>query len=69
MRFKVAEIVKKTGIDKGNVSAYLNGKKPMSDNFYTNFMKEFAKDFKEETIISTQSPINKTESTSLEALI
>ena len=41
VRFKIAEIVKRTGIDKGNASAYLNGKKPMSDNFYKTVIKEF----------------------------
>lgn len=69
LRFPNSEISNKLGMDKGVVSSYLNGKKPMSDNFYTNFMEEFGKGFKEETISAIDSPINKTESQNLEALI
>ena len=38
LKFPVAEIARKTGEDKGNVSKILNGKLPISDNFYTTFM-------------------------------
>jgi transcriptional regulator with XRE-family HTH domain len=41
IRFPLAEIVKELGSDKGMVSAYLNGKKPISDKFYSNFMQKF----------------------------
>ncbi|MBK7883028.1 MAG: hypothetical protein IPJ81_03850 [Chitinophagaceae bacterium] len=41
IRFPVAEIVKKTGLNKGNVSAMLAGKKTLSDNFYNAFMQKF----------------------------
>lgn len=45
MRFPVATIVKETGLNKGYVSAVLNGKKPISDNFWDTFNKKFpAKD-------------------------
>lgn len=52
---KVLAIIKSTGMrkpnatlmrgipeNKGNVSAYLNGKKPMSDNFYNTFIEKFS---------------------------
>lgn len=45
VRFPVADIVKKLEVDKGVVSAYLNGKKPISDNFYAKFIKEYESDF------------------------
>lgn len=41
MRFPVAKISKDMGKSKGEVSAYLSGKKPMSDNFYGTFMALF----------------------------
>ena len=41
MKFPNAEIHKKLNEDPGNISSYLNGKKPMSDNFYTSFMEAF----------------------------
>lgn len=41
VRFPVAAIVDRTGEDKGNVSKMLKGKKPISDNFYTTFLKAF----------------------------
>lgn len=41
IRFPVAEISKELVVDKGNVSAYLKGNKPMSDNFYTSFLKKY----------------------------
>lgn len=41
IRFPVAEIAEKTGFDQGNVSSYLKGKKPLSDNFLTSFRKAY----------------------------
>jgi hypothetical protein len=41
MRFPVAHIVKETGLNKGYVSAVLQGKKPISDNFWQTFNKAF----------------------------
>ena len=41
IRFPVADIHKATGIDKGMISNYLNGKKPISDKFYSTFMEKF----------------------------
>ncbi len=41
IRFPVAEISRKLNRGKGEVSSYLNGNKPMSDNFYKTFMEEF----------------------------
>ena len=43
LKFPVAEIARRTGEDKGNVSKMLNGKLPISDNFYTTFMSKFGK--------------------------
>jgi hypothetical protein len=43
MRFPVTEIADRLKNDKGMVSAYIKGKKPISSNFYSNFMKEFDK--------------------------
>jgi transcriptional regulator with XRE-family HTH domain len=40
LRFPNAEIVRKTGAKKGNVSAYLKGKRP-SENFLRTFYKAF----------------------------
>jgi hypothetical protein len=48
MRFPVATIVKETGLNKGYVSAVLNGKKPISDNFWDTFDKKFPEKFKED---------------------
>ncbi len=41
IKFPIAKISQALGRDKGEVSVYLNGVKPMSDNFYTTFMKKF----------------------------
>lgn len=41
MRFPVASIAKETGLNKGYVSAVINGKKPISDNFWDTFNKKF----------------------------
>jgi hypothetical protein len=41
IRFPGKEIYKRMGEDKGNISNYLAGKKPMSDNFYTTFLEKF----------------------------
>ena len=41
MKFPVATIEKDLNINKGNVSAYLKGKKSMSDNFYNSFMQQY----------------------------
>ncbi len=40
IRFPVTEIHKATGLDKGMISNYLNGKKPISDKFYSTFMEK-----------------------------
>lgn len=50
IRFPVAEISRRMKVDSGNVSNYLNGIKPISDNFYTDFLKEFSLD---EEIVAT----------------
>lgn len=41
LRFPVAEIAKKINVSKGNVSNYLNNKKPVSDNFIKSLCDEF----------------------------
>jgi hypothetical protein len=41
IRFPVAEISEKTGFDQGNISSYLKGKKPISDNFITSFREAY----------------------------
>lgn len=41
MRFPVAQIEKEMKENKGNVSAYLSGKKPISENFYNTFLKKY----------------------------
>lgn len=41
LRFPIAEIVDKTGANKGNVSAYLKGAKPISENFLKTFYGKF----------------------------
>jgi len=41
IRFPVAEISEKTGFDQGNISSYLKGKKPISDNFITKFREAY----------------------------
>jgi hypothetical protein len=69
LRFPVAEISEKLGMDKGMTSAYLKGKKPMSANFYSSFMKEYGEGFEEEKIVTTFTSINNTESPSLDSLI
>lgn len=48
IRFPVATIVKETGLNKGYVSAVLNGKKPISDNFWDTFNKKFPEKLKED---------------------
>lgn len=42
IKFPLATIVKTLGADQALVSKILNGKKPMPDKFYTNFMEHFA---------------------------
>ena len=39
IRFPVAELSKKLGKSKGEISDYLSGKKPMSNNFYNAFIE------------------------------
>ncbi len=41
LRFPVAEISKSTGESKGNVSSYLNGKKPIPENFLKTLYKNY----------------------------
>lgn len=41
VRFSVSDIAKKTGFDKGNISAMLNGSKVISDNFWTKFLAAY----------------------------
>jgi hypothetical protein len=41
IRFPVAKIVEQTGFDKGYVSGVLNGKKPVSDKFWSTFDEKF----------------------------
>ncbi len=41
LRFPVAEIAKKTGYSKGNISNYIKNKKPVSDNFLENFLIKY----------------------------
>lgn len=49
IRFPVADIAEKTGFDQGNISSYLKGKKPVSDNFLTKFREAYGiKDESEE---------------------
>lgn len=42
LKFPNAEINKRIGVDEGNISKYLKGKIPISDNFFTKFMEAFA---------------------------
>lgn len=44
VRFPIAEIVRRTGFNKGHVSSIINEKIPMSENFYETFMKQFEED-------------------------
>ena len=41
MRFPVAELTRELKMNKGNVSAYLKGLKPISENFYNTFMQKY----------------------------
>lgn len=41
MRFPVAMIADKIKLDRGYISSVLNGKKPMSDNFWSKFDSAF----------------------------
>ena len=52
IRFPVAEIQRRTGIGKSQISATLSGKIPMSDSFYKKFKESFKKD-KEELVFET----------------
>lgn len=40
-RFPVADLVKNTGEDKGNVSKIWNGKKPISEAFWQKFVSHY----------------------------
>lgn len=44
LRFPVATIAKRTGINKGNVSKVLNGKVPCGDNFHNRFYASFSQE-------------------------
>jgi hypothetical protein len=64
IRFPVSVIVKATGFNKGHVSSVLNGKIPMSQNFFQTFMKQVNKVDQQvitatpaETIIALQSAV------------
>jgi transcriptional regulator with XRE-family HTH domain len=41
LEFPVVEIAEKTGMDKGNISSYLNNKKSVSSNFIKKFEEAF----------------------------
>jgi len=41
LRFPVADIHRATNFDKGNISSFLNNKKPVSDAFLQTFSKAF----------------------------
>lgn len=45
LRFPVAELSRELGFNKGNVSAMLNGSKPISENFFTSFIKHYNKPY------------------------
>ena len=55
LRFPVADISAKTGYDKGNVSSFIKGKKPLSDNFLSKFEKAY--NIKEVAGTSLQPPV------------
>lgn len=40
-RFPVADLIKNTGEDKGNVSKMWNGKKPVSEAFWKKFISHY----------------------------
>jgi len=45
-RFPIKTIADRMGIDRGNLSAYLSGKKPISERFIQRFYHTFAEDLK-----------------------
>ncbi|HEY4289789.1 MAG TPA: hypothetical protein VGN00_21960 [Puia sp.] len=45
-RFPIKTIADRMGIDRGNLSAYLSGKKPISERFIQRFYYTFAEDLK-----------------------
>ena len=49
IKFPNATITKELGAHGGTVSAYLNGKKPMSSNFYRKFMDKYGSEKNEES--------------------
>jgi transcriptional regulator with XRE-family HTH domain len=42
LRFPIAELAERMKANKGNISAYLNGKKPVSEKFLQRFYDEFS---------------------------
>src|SRR5688572_13889847 len=58
MRFPVAMIAGRTKFDRGYISAVLNGKKPMSDNFWSRFDKEFPDKTAEKLTGEIQQTVN-----------
>jgi hypothetical protein len=44
LRFPVTTIAQKMGINKGNVSSYLSGRVPLSDNFLEKFYSVYGKE-------------------------
>lgn len=42
LRFPIAELAERMKADKGNISAYLNGKKPVSEKFLQRFYDAFS---------------------------
>lgn len=53
LRFPVAELSRRTGMSKGNISMYLSRKLEPSENFIDKFYKEFAIELKKNDIILT----------------
>jgi transcriptional regulator with XRE-family HTH domain len=45
-RFPIKTIADRMGVDRGNLSAYLSGKKPVSERFIRRFYHTFAEDLK-----------------------
>lgn len=48
IRFPNAELSEKLNVDAGNISNMLNGKKPISDNFFTSFIDAYPEKKKNE---------------------
>ena len=69
IRFPISTITRKTGADKANVSAYISGRKPLSDNFLEKFYAAFGEELNKLSVPHTELELLKNMDNRLAAIL